>query len=169
MRLWFRSFCFLMLGLLVGCGFQLRGTQGYDFDLDNIYLSSVNARGEMMQILGDTLSNQGVEIVSKSDARYSLALLSENTHRRPVATSGDISVSEYELVMEVQFQVLSQNQERLIPPTSVVVEKIYSFDAASLVGSSEEEKLVIEEIRRDISGQILRRVYAALRVESEKR
>lgn len=162
------SLCLLALSLLVGCGFQLRGTQGYDFDLESIHLSSADTRSEMIQILGETLSNQGVEILSQGDAVYSLRVLSEYTHRRPVATSGDISVSEYEMSIEVQFQVLSRQQRQLIAPSSVIVEKIYSFDPASLVGSSEEETLVVEEIRRDISGQILRRLYAAIRTESEK-
>ncbi|MBL4680496.1 MAG: hypothetical protein JKY88_07205 [Pseudomonadales bacterium] len=151
----------------MSCGFQLRGAEGYDFDLGSIHISALNTRSEMVKILADTLSNQGVDISSKSEAPYSLSLLSEITHRRPVATSGDISVSEYELSIEVRFQVLSESNQVLIPPTSVIVEKIYSFDASSLVGSSEEETQVVAEIRRDISGQILRRLYAAMRIESE--
>jgi len=164
------SLCLLALSSLMSCGFQLRGvegTEGYDFDLESIHISALNTRSEMVKILEDTLSNQGVDIVPKSDALYSLSLLSEITHRRPVATSGDISVSEYELSIEVRFQVLSESSQMLISPTSVIVEKIYSFDAGSLIGSSEEETQVVAEIRRDISGQISRRLYAAVRIESE--
>jgi len=43
------------------------------------------------------------------------------------------------------------------------VERIYRFDNQSLVGSSEEESLLTEEMRREIAGNIMGRIDAAVR------
>jgi outer membrane lipopolysaccharide assembly protein LptE/RlpB len=88
---------------------------------------------------------------------------SEQKFRRPVATSGDISVSEYELRLETVFEVASRDGTVLIQLARIVAEKIYSFDRNSLIGSSEEEKLLMGEMRRDVAGQLLRRFSASLR------
>jgi outer membrane lipopolysaccharide assembly protein LptE/RlpB len=56
----------------------------------------------------------------------------------------------------------------VIEPTSVSTERIYRFDNASLVGNTEEEKLLNQEMRRDIASQIIRRIDATVRATRAK-
>ena len=160
--IWLGLFLFV---LLTGCGFQLRGSQDYNFDIQNIELKANNARSELLAEIATTFASQGLD--NQPGAEYSLRVISEGVNRRPVASTGDISVSEYELRLDVTFQVTKAGTI-IIPPTSVFVEKNYSFDAGSLVGSNKEEELVVEEMRQDAAGQILRRLQAALRTQERK-
>ncbi len=158
-------FCLLLLLLhtLTGCGFHLRTIEGFNLDVESVHISATNAYGEFLRELERILSVQGIEIASKSRAEYTIHISSEQKFRRPVSTSGDITVSEYELRLEIVFQVAGQDGKVLIEPTMIVTEKIYSFDRSSFIGSSEEEKRLTEEMRRDIAGQLLRRFNASLR------
>ncbi|MFT7687308.1 MAG: LPS-assembly lipoprotein [Candidatus Azotimanducaceae bacterium] len=161
-------FCISLIGLcsLVACGFQLRGLQGDNVEIEAVYLSGVNTRSELLSEIAESLRNRGINISSSSESVLSLHVVSENINRRPVATSADISVSEYELRMEVVFQAMTDEGQNLIPPTPLFVERIYSFDNSSLVGSSEEENIVVEEMRREIASKILQRLNSVLQEKS---
>jgi outer membrane lipopolysaccharide assembly protein LptE/RlpB len=98
---------------------------------------------------------------SHADADYVLRIDGETIRRRPVASTGQASVAEYELRLEVGFSVLAQ--ERLIGSGDVSVERIYQFDSSSLAGNTAEEALLTREMREDVSGQLLRRLDALIR------
>ena len=151
-----------MILVLTGCGFHLRGSQGDDLSVNSVHVSSANAYGLLSRELESMLSARGIELVPASSAEYSIAILSENTSRRPVATSIDISVAEYELTLATKFQVTGANGDIVIAPTTLATERIYSFDRTSLVGNTEEEKLLGKEMRRDIVQQIIRRLASTL-------
>jgi outer membrane lipopolysaccharide assembly protein LptE/RlpB len=56
----------------------------------------------------------------------------------------------------------------LIEPTPLTAERIYSFDASNFVSNSEEEELLVEEMRQDLAGQLVRRFSATLRSKNAK-
>ena len=90
-------FLSLLLASVASCGFHLRTAEGYNLDLESVHISATNAYGEFRRELEQILVGQGIEIVPESSAEYTINIKAEQLFRRPVATSGDISVSEYEL------------------------------------------------------------------------
>jgi LPS-assembly lipoprotein len=159
-----RTLLALLLSLsLAGCGFHLRGMGGLEFSLDAIHVSATNAYGEMQRELETVLEQSGAMLLpDRVDAPWAVRIVTERTTRRAVSTTSQISVSEYELRLEVTFQ-LSDTNDIVIPATPVFAERIYSFDSTSLVGSREEEELLTEEMRRDVAAQIVRRIDATVR------
>ena len=147
---------------LTACGFQLRGSGGNAFSVERIHVTAADPNGDMARTLKDALKQAGATLVDEAGAQYSVNLLGERRTRRAAATSADVRVSEYELQIEVQFE-LSSGGKTVIPSTSVSAQRIYRFDSSSLVGSNEEEKLLNDEMRRDIAGQIIRRIDATAR------
>ncbi|HJL60844.1 MAG TPA: LPS assembly lipoprotein LptE [Pseudomonadales bacterium] len=152
----------LLLSALVGCGFHLRSTQGLEILAGNAHVSASNIYSPLTRELENMLVSQGVDLVPASSAEYTIRILTERTHRRPVATSGDISVAEYELMMTVSFQITDASGAVVLPTTTLVTERIYSFDTESFVGSSEEEEMLSEEMRTDIANRLLRRFASSL-------
>lgn len=53
--------------------------------------------------------------------------------------------------------------ESVIPLITLATERIYTFDRSSLVGSNEEETILLEEMRADLVLQIIRRLDATVR------
>jgi len=62
----------------------------------------------------------------------------------------------------VDVRLLSHDRVEVIPAVRVATERSYSFDNENLESSSEEEALLREEMRRDLSEQILRRVNISI-------
>jgi len=153
----------VLLSLIAGCGFHLRGSQGDDVVLERIHISSTNARDEFVRELKDSLQRRNMTVVDeRADASYSLRVSPERTSRRAVATSSDVTVSEYELRMAVEFELFDTGGEPVIESTEIIAERIFVFDRNSLTGTGEEEELLKEEMRRDLVRQMIRRVNAAV-------
>jgi len=162
-----RFFAILICLSLCACGFQLRGTggpEGSGRTLSTVYLSVNNRYGDFHRQLQNTFEEFGLEVVSqRQDTEYALAVTAERLIRRAVATTRTISVSEYEIRLEVDLALSNRAAKELISPTTLATERIYTFDSGSLVGSREEETVLLEEMRADIALQILRRVNATVR------
>ena len=149
--------------VISGCGFQLRGTGQTTILLESVYLNAIDNSGALARELIDSLEQSGVEFTSNGNAQVRIRLDRERFSRRPVSTTGQINVAEYELTLEVGFEVLTRGGDVLIPPTRIRTERIYTFDSSSLVGSNEEESLLNEEMRRDVIGQLLQRINASMK------
>ena len=158
---------FSMLSVLAGCGFALRNTAEFDLVVESMNVSSANAYSDFSRELERLVESRDIALVS-TGADYSVRVLSENTSRRPVSTTADISVADYELRLEIQFAAADEKGKPIIRPTVISTERIYSFDRTSLVGSAEEEQVLIAEMRRDLAAQLLRRFSAVLRQDAQK-
>lgn len=157
----------ILLSLVSGCGFHLRGSQGLDPGVERIHVSGTNNYGDFVRELKLSLEQRDTAVVTdREEAPFSLRVLGENTTRRAVATTSDITVSEYELRMTVEFELLNADGQRLIEPMELVAERIYVFDRQSLAGSSEEEDLLKEEMRRDLVRQLIQRINATAKTAS---
>lgn len=157
----------VLLSLVSGCGFHLRGSHGADLGVERIHVSGTNRHAEFVRELTRSLELRDTAVLtSEEEAPYSLRVLGENTTRRAVATTSDITVSEYELRMTVEFELLDTGGQQLIAPVELVAERIYAFDRQSLAGSSQEEDLLKEEMRRDLVRRMIQRVNATVKSAS---
>jgi LPS-assembly lipoprotein len=147
---------------LVSCGFQLRGSEGSNLALHQVHVSATNAYGEMQQELERGLTESGVTLLPDV-APYTVRLLTERTARRAVASTASNTVSDYEIRSEVVFDLVDAGGQVVIPETRLFAERIYTSGNASLVSRSREEGLLIEEMRTEIAGQLIRRIDAAVR------
>ena len=154
----------LALLLLYGCGFHLRGTGQISAQLGMLHVTAINAYGELVQKLESALTRSGVSIErDKSVAPYSLRIIGEKNTRRAATTTSRITVAEYELRLLVEFQLENLDGDLIIPPSSLVTERVYALDQANLVGSNDEEELLKEEMQDEIVDKIIRRVEAVTR------
>ena len=151
----------ILLMALSSCGFQLRGSGGSALDVERV--SVIGTASDLMDEIEDTLKSIGVEVVSDSTAEYSIQILSERRTRRPVATSGNITVSEYEVRLRSVFNVSDALGVLVVPEAELSAQRIYSFDSTNIISAGEEEDLLVEEMRQDLAAQLVRRLSATLR------
>ncbi len=148
---------------LSGCGFHLRGADEFSSSLEVLHLTVRNVHGDLHQKLIRSFEQSGTSVIADSDGTGpGLNVSAERNTRRAVATTSTISVSEYELGLEVDIELSDRDGQMLIPETTLKTERIYTFDASSLTGSSEEEALLREEMQEDMVRQIIRRVNATM-------
>ncbi|MEJ6592394.1 MAG: LPS assembly lipoprotein LptE [SAR86 cluster bacterium] len=152
-----------LVSVLAGCGFQLQGSADSVAVLTTLDVSATQTYGELVTNVERTLTQQGIAVNPEGGADYRLHLLGERATRRSVSTTNQVSVAEYVLLLAVDFELFDRAGDRLLPLTTISVERVYSFDRGSFVGSSEEEALLSREMQADIIQQILRRLEASLK------
>lgn len=163
-----RASCIRMIGvvcvatsLLAGCGFHLRNTPSLAQQVGEIRLDSVGPYGDLMRKIQRQLDIMGVTTGEGDVAdEWSLVILSEKNTRRAVTTTSLITVAEYELQLQVEFQLARGDGDLAIPPTPLTARRIYVLDRTSLAGSSEEEEVLKGEMQDELVEAILRRVAA---------
>lgn len=151
----------LVICLLMGCGFQLKGTAG---SLDSpslngteLVLISSQPRGELTTALREQLRLQGAVISEKTTEGLILRLGGERFQQRNLSLTAQARAAEVELTMMASV-ALSQGATELIVETDAQVVRQFLNDPLNVVGKTEELRLLREEMRQDLAAQIIRRI-----------
>lgn len=158
----------MTLGLLLitisSCGFHLRGVEkSGESRIESLYLYSRDTFGALTHGLRKRFEQNGTRLTdTKEEADLVLLLSSERRSRRPVTTTSEISVAEYEIRLEVDLEFSLSDGDKTLPQATLYAERVYSFNESSLVGNSEEERLLVDEMRQELIDQIVRRSNTSL-------
>ncbi len=150
----------ILIGLIISlsaCGFHLRGSFVVPEQYQNLSLSA-KPGSAMLPVLRNRLGNAGVDI--NSTAPYTLRVLDETETRRTASTAEDGLTFEYELVLNLRYQLESDGGDVLFGPSEINLERSYVHDRGNLVGSGEEQNLLKREMRQEAVAQMMRRLQA---------
>lgn len=142
--------------LLSACGFQLRGTGVDNMSLDALHVSAQDTHSPIRQQVLDALRSSGVAV--RSSAPYQLQLLNESQFRRAVSSGSRSAPAEYELRRELVFQITNRAGQPLLGPETLTAQRAYVGDRDNLVASSEEEAMLQQEMRQDLTRQLMFRL-----------
>jgi len=151
----------LVLGL-AACGFQLRGSYGID---DDLMPMRVDAGGELGRALRDGFAASGIELTDSPESAHStLRVLNSERERRIIAIGQDGNVDEFELLYDVRWRLDRSDgdggTQALVEPTTNRVRRNFIFDPDRRLAADEEEEALVEQLFRDMTDRILRRIEA---------
>jgi outer membrane lipopolysaccharide assembly protein LptE/RlpB len=100
-----RGLVIVLVGLLVGCGWQLRGGAGGGFD--GVAIAVTGAAGNRLEAkIARQLRDLGADVVAEAaQAQTRLRIESAGSSRRTLATDADDFASEYELTYQIRFSL----------------------------------------------------------------
>ncbi|MBA6342064.1 hypothetical protein H4J59_13800 [Colwellia sp. MB02u-10] len=145
----------IILMMLNGCGFQLRGNYLLAPELQTIIFSSVDQYGELTRLVKQHLSINDVTLVQQSEkAIPQMRILQDNLDRRTLSVFPNGQVAEYELIYTVRYQVLIPGQD--IQNFSFELNRDYQDDPDIALAKSRELSLMLREMRTEAANKILR-------------
>ncbi|KAA8734578.1 hypothetical protein F4V57_06090 [Acinetobacter qingfengensis] len=150
----------LTLGLgasLVGCGFHLRGTQTAALPqaYQSIKLELPEQASSLKKPLEIALTDIGGKI-DQSDAQTVLRI--NNYQLKRQLFSG--TLTEVRLHLSVTFSIEDHQGRQLTAPRTVVAQRSYQYDRASVNVDNQEQDYLIQVMQTDISQQIARQLHA---------
>jgi LPS-assembly lipoprotein len=148
----------LALGLLAGCGFSLRGSANLPEPLRTLQVAGVEENGELLQEVRRALRNSGVTLVEEASA-YRLGIGRESSSERIVSVNSNARAGEYEIEMNLLFQ-LSQGGTTVLGPETLRMSRVYLTDPENAVAKEDEAELIRSELRREVAQLLLRRLQA---------
>ncbi|HAO25608.1 MAG TPA: hypothetical protein DCQ49_11070 [Methylophaga sp.] len=147
--------------MVAACGFQLRGAADLPESIQTMHIQGISMREGLGLELKRTLRRNGINVIDDySEGAAVLSFLKNRYERRVLSVGGNAKVSEYELILEVTFQLTDKQQNKLIDNESLEARRDYQFDQEQVLGRDGEESLLREEMEKQISQAIVRRLSA---------
>jgi LPS-assembly lipoprotein len=169
------ALAFLLAATLAGCGFQLRNALVLPPDLGPVAVTARDPYSSLADSLARSLERAGATPAAADAAGTStkLEILSEKWGDLPIAVDTLGRAQEYSLRYAVVFQLRQPGaatadggaaEDRiLVPQQAVELSRDYIAPPSDSIGRNSERELLVNEMRKDMSAAILRRIDAALR------
>ena len=150
-----RRLIILMLTFVVtACGFHMRGAA--DLAFNKLYIKGSASISKDLII---SLKSNGVTIVKEpEDAEEMLELMSDGPEKRILSLGGTGSVREFELFYRVKFRVRDASSELWGQEQMIESRRDFSYLDTELLAKSYEEAMLYEDMRRDATRELMRRL-----------
>lgn len=155
-----RSILFIILLISInGCGFHLRGAMPLAPPLYKLYLETNDPYGQLTGYLKQFLKMSGVTLVDKKeDATAVLVIVREATSQLLLGISGTQQTRQYNLVLNVVFQVTDPLGKALIPVQSMTETRTFTIKSDQILAGSNEANNLYNQMRQAIIYDIMARL-----------
>lgn len=154
----------LMLAIVVGCGFKLRGALSVDLPFKTVYVSGVPDTSPFAQVLKAQLRANGIGVVPdeyKDRAQVILRVLGDQQMKTVLAVNPTGLAREYRLTYRLGFKVDSGSGMELYPATTIELTRDISFNpqtAQEVLSKEQEDALLVRDMQNDAAIQVLQRL-----------
>ena len=156
------SVIFLITGVLVACGFQLRGEARLPMVMDRTWLQSSDDSSAFVRELARYLEANGVKLTDNPDERTAtLQIFSEQMRREPLTITGQARVREFLLIFDVDFELRDGKGHVLIERERLQLTRDFSFDEQEILAAQREQEFLEGDLRRAMTARLVRRLEAA--------
>jgi len=158
MKLRWLIYC-VLLSLLSGCGFQLRGS--VPMALKTVFVQAENSP-RIAADVSRILVEEGVALAPNAKAAQAVIYIrNENFTRRFLSISAVTGrVEEMELNLRVDLEARTPQNKVLLEPQNILLLREYSFDQNAILAKDAEEQVLREELYQDMTAQVMRRIRA---------
>lgn len=152
----------VFLLMLAGCGFQLRGEANVPEALKTLYIQGINTQQDTLGLhLKRALVRNGITVVDDYQEGAAIFTVLENRYdRRVLSVGSNAQVREFELDAWVTFKVTDDKGEQLSDVQRVEASRDYQFDRDQILAMDEQERVLREDLNKQMVQSILRRLSA---------
>lgn len=152
------------LVLFSACGFHLRQPVELPPGMNKVYVEGISQYSPFLSYFYQAIRLSDGHLTSDlASAGLVLNVLDEQLHRREVSLSESGKANEYELSYGLIYEVRTPEGEIISPRQTIYVLRDYFNPQINVIGKSEEEHLIRQEMYKEAVRTLLRRTQIALR------
>lgn len=146
--------------LLTACGFHLRGITDLPEWLNNVsIISKTEYSKELETKLKSLLEGYKIDVnPDPSHAQYWLIIHDSRVQQQIVSVGASTNPRQYQLTMITEFSLQTPKGQIIKAPKRVSVSRQLTVNNDRILGSNEEESILISEMRQDTVIQIVNRL-----------
>jgi LPS-assembly lipoprotein len=149
----------ILVLLLAGCGFQLRGQSALPFE--SMYVQTSPGSLFANELVRSVRASSQTRIANNpKDAQVILQILPELRERIILSLSGSGRVRELTLRYRVSYRLYDQNNKEYIPMSEISLRRDLSYSDTDVIAKEQEETLLYRDMQDDAVQQLLRRLQA---------
>lgn len=158
------AFGLALLLPLAGCGFHLRNALVLPADVGPVAVTARDPYSPLGDSLARAMERAGATpATAGAEGATTLEVLSEKWNDLPLSIDTAGRAQEFSLRYAVVFRLRHADGTDIVPQQAVELSRDYIAPPADSIGRNSERELLVEEMRKDMSAAILRRIDAALR------
>ena len=154
----------ILVTVVSGCGFHLRGSDALPAGMSVTYIQSGNPFSSLVDDFTDALTTHGVRVTEQRDAATATLRIIENDRGREVLsvhTSG--KVLEYQLRQIIRFSVATAENLPIVEQQTVTLSRAYLYRSTDVLGSEREKDAVRSTLQKNLVNMAMLRIAAAAR------
>ncbi|MCH9692293.1 MAG: hypothetical protein K0U59_09585 [Gammaproteobacteria bacterium] len=149
----------LTILLLSACGWHLRSAVQNFPPNTRLFVVAENPRSAIAENLSILLQSSSLPLAdSAAEANYVLLIHKENNTKRIVSVDAKGRASEYELVTSAVYSVRDQSGHTLLDHAKTDIYRTLQWYDDEVVSKGEEERLLRDEMRRELIARIIDRL-----------
>jgi len=155
----------LLVLTLSACGWHLRGSVAGEDKLAmntplDLVIVAKDDHSPLVIALRESLPGYKIQEVTAANAgSLTLTLESEKLDRRTAGVGSDALTSAYELTLRVDYSINNASGSTITPrDTNARISRTYNYNVNNANGATQEEELVLQEMRRELAQSVLRRL-----------
>lgn len=155
-----KNFILLTLVLcLSACGFHLRGLIDVPEWLNNVSIISKDGNNELVSILKSQLEGYKIQVnPDPALAKYWLIINRSSFQQQIVSIGASTNPRQYQLIMTIEFMLQTRNGQIIKAPKIISVTRQLTVNNDRILGSNEEETILIGEMQKEAVIQIINRL-----------
>lgn len=144
---------------LSACDFHLRGMVDIPTWLDNVSIISKGDNKELVDLLQSQLDGYHVKVnEDPAQAKYWIVINYVTLTQQIISIGASTNPRQYQLIMTVDFLLTTREGQIIKPPRKVFITRQFTVNNDRILGSNEEETLLVGEMRQDAVIQIINRL-----------
>lgn len=152
---------FVMAATLSACGFQLRGSQGYNVPFHSIYVNIPDSSAFGAELRRNLRGLNDLKVLDTAKgAEAQLDVISELRGKTILSLNSQGRVREYLLTYTLVFRVRNETGAEILPPTTIALRRNLAYSEDAVLAKEGEEALLVRDMQTDSVQQILRRLAA---------
>jgi LPS-assembly lipoprotein len=160
-----RALALLLVTMLAGCGFQLRGAAKLPFD--TVYVAAAGSGGIALDLKRNIQAGTDAKVVDDAkEAQAVLQFTREERQKVILSLTATGRVREFQLRYIVGFRVVDSKGNDYVPQSTIELTRDITFSDADVLAKESEEQLLYRDMENDMVQQIMRRIAAAKRPTS---
>jgi LPS-assembly lipoprotein len=155
----------LVLALpLSACGFHLRRSLNLPTTMQRTYIADTGGNTELVRVLRRNLTTQTTAVTNDgANATAVLHILDSQRFQRVLSVSNTGQPLEYQVAYQVKFALTTASGKMLISPQKLTLTRDYVYDAANVIGDTEQADVLYNALEDNMAQLILFRIQAANR------
>lgn len=147
----------LMLAMcLSACGFHLRGMVDVPTWLNNISIISKDNEKQFLSILKAQLEGYNIHVNPDPDqAKYWLIINAVSLRQQIISVGASTNPRQYNLILTIEFMLQTRKGQIIKTPKNINVTRQLTINNNRILGSSDEERILVDEMKQDAVVQII--------------
>jgi LPS-assembly lipoprotein len=150
-----RAALLIVLVLLAGCGFHLRGTETLPFKSAVVEAAAASA---LAPLLSQALQEQAKLAAKPEEAQLRIRITNETRGKSILSLSGSGRVREYRIEYKLTAVVVDTFGVEVLAPFSIQLANDFSYSDDQVLAKQAEEASLYRSMEQEILRQVLRRL-----------